>query len=227
MALFFDKFPIVRYDINKDTVTNLENITNITFRIGVVKEVLNNIAAYYEYVIQDGDTPEILADKVYSTPEAHWLILYANNIYDPQYDWPLTSKQLTKYIIGKYGSIENAKTTIHHYEKVMGRQETNQEYAVTRFVIDYDKKTDNAMLVTYDYYLGLPETQSVETFNLGNGKTITQITARNAISNYDYEQEENEKKRFIKIIKKEYYKTITDEFNNLTETEPTFLRRLF
>jgi hypothetical protein len=61
----------------------------------------------------------------------------------------------------------------------------------------------------------LPATQSVENINM-NGQTVTEIIKRDSISNYDYELQQNENKRTIKIIKAEYYGQIMDEFNNIT-----------
>jgi hypothetical protein len=55
---------------------------------------------------------------------------------------------------------------------------------------------------------------------------VTEIISRNAVSNYDYELELNEKKRFIKLIKPEYYGSIMREFSALTGTEESFYRRL-
>ena len=49
-----------------------------------------------------------------------------------------------------------------------------------------------------------------------NGQTVTEIIKRDSISNYDYELQQNENKRTIKIIKAEYYGQIMDEFNNIT-----------
>ena len=49
-----------------------------------------------------------------------------------------------------------------------------------------------------------------------NGQTVTEVISRSAISNYDYEDQENEKKRIIKIVKPEYYQQIMLEFNNMT-----------
>ena len=63
MGKFFDQFPKVPYDIAGGAFTNYETVTNIFFRLRIVREAINNIAGYYEYVISDGDTPEILADK--------------------------------------------------------------------------------------------------------------------------------------------------------------------
>ena len=127
MSRFLDRFPQVPYDITKNGRSNYDRVTDISFRFSIIKDVLNNTSAYYEYVVREDETPEILADRVYDDPEAYWIILYANNIYDPQYDWPLSSDAFEKFIISKYGSISNAKSQIHHYEKIVARQVVNSE----------------------------------------------------------------------------------------------------
>ena len=56
---FLGKFPKIRYDINKELYGTKEEVTNIFFRVGVLKKTINDISSYYTYNIQDGDTPEI------------------------------------------------------------------------------------------------------------------------------------------------------------------------
>lgn len=228
MAKFFDLFPKVSYDIAGNQYSTYQNVTNIFFRVQVLREVLGNIAAYYEYVISDDTTPEMLAEAVYGDPEAHWIILMANNIVDAQFDWPMNSTTFNNYIIGKYGSIAAAQTQVHHYEKVIRREESSTgTITETRFVINEDKYTDNDLDVPYDYYDGLAETQSVETFNLEDDTTVVQISYREAIYCYDYENDLNESKRTIKIIKPEYYGQIIREFDTLTRFNASpFFRRL-
>lgn len=231
MAQFFDKFPRISYDIEGKRLTTYQSVTNIFFRVRVIREILGNISAYYEYLIKDDDTPEILADKVYNNPEAHWIIIMANNIVDPQYDWPLNSTNFTNYIINKYGSVANAQTTYHHYEKVITREESfSGTITETRFVINQANAAVSMAdsTVPYDSYNNLPETQSVNTVNMGEGKTVVEIVNRDRISNYDYEVQVNENKRSIKIIKPEYYGQIIREFDNLTQIKQrtTYLRRL-
>ena len=229
MAQFFTKFPRISYDIAGKRFTNYQSVTNIFFRTRILREVLGNVSAYYEYLVKDDDTPEILADKVYGSPEAHWIILLANNIVDPQYDWPLKYNDFNNYIIKKYGSISYAKTTYHHYEKVVTREESSSGTVVeTRFVIN-QSNIANSMYdstVPYDTYNSLSETQDVDTINMGSGKTVIEITKRDRITNYDYEQQLNENKRAIKIIKPEYYTQIIRELDDLTQTRPSYIRRL-
>lgn len=231
MAQFFDKFPKILYDIDGKQLSNYQTVTNIFFRVRVIREILGNISAYYEYLVKDDDTPEILADKVYNNPEAHWIILLANNIVDPQYDWPLNSTNFNNYIINKYGSIENAQTTYHHYEKVVTREESFSGTVVeNRFVIN-QANAANSMVdstIPYDTYNSLSETQTVNTINMGEGRTVIEIVHRDRITNYDYEQQMNDNKRSIKIIKPEYYQQIVREFDNLTQIKQrtNYIRRL-
>lgn len=216
MSAFLDAFPKVRYNMGNGQYSTYDTVTNITFRVTILKSVLNATSSYQMYTIRDGDTPWALAEKVYSDPSAYWIITYANDIYDLNYDWPLPYDVFNKYIIDKYGSVPAAMAGIHHYEKIVERTESfTRKKTVDRYIINYDKLTDNDLNVPYDYYLGLPETQYVEEINL-NGRTTTQITRRGTVSNYDYENELNEAKREIKIIKNTYYHQIMKEFNNLT-----------
>lgn len=227
---FFTKFPTIPYDIDGKRLTKYSIATNIFFRVAIIRSVLTNLSSYYEYLIKNDDTPEILAEKIYNDPNAHWIILMANDIVDAQYDWPLNNDDFDKYIIKKYGSIEIAQTTIHHYEKIVTRTEELTGIVDERkFIVDRVKLTNNSMDVPYDYYEGtgsLPETQEVNTYNLSSGKTIIETIDRNAVTNYDYENEVNERKRAIKIIKPEYYSQIMREFESLTNTTPRYIRRL-
>lgn len=159
MSKFLDKFPLVRFTADRKLLNEYDAVTNILFRVGIIKEVMeNNVNAYYYYAVRDEERPEVLAERVYGDPEAHWIILYANNIYDPYYDWPMDSRTFEKYIIDKYGSVEWAKTNWHHYEKVITREvPAAQVITTTRFEINEKKLTDGIITVIdteFDYYLG-------------------------------------------------------------------------
>jgi hypothetical protein len=212
MGSYLDLFPKIQYDITKAKLSNFETDTNITFRIGIVKSILSNISAYYEYVVKDGETPEILAGNIYKNPEAYWIILYANEIYDPQYDWPLDYRSFQNFIISKYGSYENAQN-IHHYEKIIERQESETEIITTDiYQVNETSLVDNTapsqVNIPYDTYDTLPDEGEWVTVNLGDGKSVRQRIYRRAVSFYDYEDSLNESKRFIKVIKEEYYNNI-------------------
>jgi hypothetical protein len=92
-------------------------VTDITRNIRFRKEILSSITAYEEYDIVDGETPEIVAEKIYGDAQYHWIIMLANDMYDYRSDFPLTQLQLEKYVEDKYG---DAADQIHHYENAQG-----------------------------------------------------------------------------------------------------------
>lgn len=161
MSRFFDKFPLVAYTLDKKLSNDYDLVTNVLFRIGIIKDVMeNNINAYYFYAIKDSDRPEILAEQIYGDAEAHWIILYANDIYDPYYDWPMDDRTFEKYIAKKYGSVEWAKTNWHHFEKVITRENPAAQVTMTTtFEVNDKKLTNDALYITdieYDYNIAEP-----------------------------------------------------------------------
>jgi hypothetical protein len=99
---FFGKFPKFDYDMNQGPVSVTESVTNIFFRLRYIRENLKNVNVYDMYEIDDGDTAEIIAEKVYGDSGAGWMILMANDILDAQFDWPLNYQEFNKYLIKKY-----------------------------------------------------------------------------------------------------------------------------
>ena len=107
MPRYFNKFPKLIY--TKQGVSNL--VTNILSRVDVIKGNIDKTAIFYQYNIQEGDTPEMIASKYYGDSELHWVVLIFNKIIDPFYDWPLNYQQFQKYIIDKYGSYRSEEHT--------------------------------------------------------------------------------------------------------------------
>jgi hypothetical protein len=238
MGKFFDSFPLTRYSISNFKYPDYYLVTNILFRTAIIKEVLSNSSSYIQYVVRDGDTPDILAAKIYDDPEAHWIILYANDMIDPQYDWPLTTSTFYNYMVDKYRTaaeedignpLEDYEViawtqdltnpnSFHHYEKVVKQVNTAARVeSEVRYVVNKSKLTDNTPTVPFDYYDDLADEQDVVPIDLDvDGQTVIQTIYRNAVTYYDYESELNETKRNIKIIKKEFYPQVIREFDAIT-----------
>lgn len=197
MGNFFDKFPLIRYTADKGLLNEYDTVRNVLFRVGIIKEVMEtNINAYYYYTIRDSDRPETLAEGIYGDPQAHWIILYANNIYDPYYDWPMDERTFEKYIIKKYGSLAWAKTNYHHYEKVITRENPfAQTVTTTRFEVNDKVLTDGIITIInaeIDYGVGeivyIGDSNSSNTFSgqvvawsNGNGQIILANTTGKAL----------------------------------------------
>ena len=210
MAKYFNYCPKTVYTLNS---LDVETVTNITSRFGFEQSFKDNSAVYYEYDIQDSDTPEIIASKFYGDSEKHWVVLMINDIVDPQFDWPLDQRTIISYIDEKYlanASVGQSGTTwaqanIHSYYKVETRT-TNSTGTELQSKLEIDANT----------YANVAATTSNLTLNDGNSITIT--TTKETKSYYDYEVEENEAKRTIKLLKPEFVSSIEEEIKIIFNT---------
>jgi hypothetical protein len=100
-----------------ETQTKALILTDITRNIRFRRDILANITVYDYYDVVEGETPEIVAEKIYGNAQYHWIVMLVNERYDYLADWPLTQTALDQYIIDKYGSSANS---INHYENAKG-----------------------------------------------------------------------------------------------------------
>ena len=198
MPRYFNKFPKLFY--KKPPYSAV--VTDLLVRVDTVKEMLDNTALFYQYDIQEGDTPEIIASKYYDDPELHWVVLMFNDMYDPYYDWPMDYLQFEKYITDKYGSIANAKTTVDHYEKIV---ETTDSFS--------NETTKRVYIIDLDSYNSLVPETVTRTFQ--NGTSVTTKISKRAVDKYDYEDELNESKRKIKLVRNDLIPEIKKQFESL------------
>lgn len=114
--MYFQQFQKIYYDFPTSTSFNdLQVLTDITTNVRFRKEVLENITLYDEYDILEGETPEMIAEKIYGNAELHWVIMLVNQRYDYLKDFPMSSSELNQYVIDTYG--QDFVYSTHHYEK--------------------------------------------------------------------------------------------------------------
>jgi hypothetical protein len=111
--MYFKQFPTFLYDFDINNKTEYRNVKDITRNVRLRKEILSNVTVYDEYDIMDGETPEIISEKIYGTPLYHWVIMICNERYNYVDDFPLTQYQLDNHVTDKYG-VGNEYDT-HHY----------------------------------------------------------------------------------------------------------------
>lgn len=141
--MYFSMFPSVIYTLDDSATKQI--VSDFIRRITITEELKNNLTIYDEYDIKDGETPEIVASKVYNDSKLHWVILHTNITIDPRFDWPLKETDLIEYVKSKYGedniySINryeqsyNGITIVNNYNQLTsgftGSELTNLEYEI-------------------------------------------------------------------------------------------------
>lgn len=197
---YFNNLPKV---YGSDYQGNAIVLTNLLTRINVIPSLLTNPLLFYQYVINDGETPEIIAQNYYGTVDEFWLVLFSAQLMDPLWDWPLNSQQLEAYIVDKYGSLSTAQSQIDHYEQkitITNSQGSNTNIQI--IVVDQSTYQNN---ITGSFY----------TATLPSGATVTTKNEYYPVYSYDNEITMNEAKRTINLIDKRYTNTIENQFKQL------------
>ena len=108
--MYFGHFPLIPYDSVGDGEFKL--VTNLLKRVAIRSKVKTNVLVFDTYDVKSGETPELIADKLYNDPELHWVVLMMNDITDRYHQWPLNENQFIAHINDKYSNVD----ATHHYE---------------------------------------------------------------------------------------------------------------
>ena len=189
MSNYFSYFPSVEHDLKQDgsSIT----VTNILKRFKIHDDARDQTEVFYPYQLQDGDRPDVVAEKYYGNANYAWLVLFSNNIVDPVIEWPLYGTDFRNYLVTKYGSIESANTTVKKRYKVLSAA---------------FRKIDGTVIPKRR--LEIDET----TYN-----TLSEAD-RELQTAYEYEVEVNDDKRKIHLIDVAYLSIITDQVENILRT---------
>ena len=171
--MYFSSFPIIPYDSKGDL--QFKDVTNLLRRVGMRTKLKTNTFLYDTYDVKEGETPEMIAHKLYGDPELHWIVLLVNEITDRYHQWPMSGMQFLDYINDKYSNPDG----VHHYE-------TTQTSGDTKIKIEVENDVDE------DAYTGLT-----------------------LITNREYEQNEQDKKRNIRLVDPNFIGQFVDEFEKL------------
>ena len=169
--MYFANFPVIPYD----SVGNgdFKLVTNLLKRVAVRSKIKTNVLIFDTYDVKEGETPEILADKLYDDPELHWVILLVNDITDRYHQWPQNQNQFLACINDKYSNVD----ATHHYEISQVSGDTT---------IKIDIGTDN-----------------------------TDYPTASVITNFEYEEGLQDKKRKIRLLDPAYVEDFVAEFEKL------------
>lgn len=160
----FNNYPKINYKIDDyDYLTSIDITTN--YKIKNLLKQYRGIS-YRPYVIQDGERPDNVSQKLYDSPYYDWVILLLNDIYNIYDDWPRDRETFKNYIIEKYGSLATAQSTIKNY------------YDANKNIIDVTTYTSlqisqRSLETVYEYELRKNTSKSIiKTTSLSVVKTI-------------------------------------------------------
>ena len=191
---YFEELPNISYVSllpNQNRSDERIQVKNLFKRAKLRTDIDQSVTAF-DYLIQDNERPDIVAERIYDSSELDWVILVTNNITSIRNQWPLSNNELNNYCLEKYVNDAGIMAT-HHYET----KEIKDKYG--RVVLEGKLIVDQNFTFTYakdDY------------------STSTETPAQ-SVSNYTYEQRLNEEKRKIRVLKPALLPAFITDFRNI------------
>ena len=200
MAGFFSYLPKIEYT---PTRTNFQ-FTNQDFVVAanIFKGLSldNSVYAtdlFTEVQLKDGVRPDQVSQAVYDDPNYDWVILLTNKIIDLKNDWPMSSEEFEKFIYKKYDNPHEIK----HYLTKEVKNDLGEIVLPAGLEVYYDSSDPDSFQITY------PKSYNPFVEETENGLVLLTST-----THYEWEQERNEKKRFLQILKPTYLETFVKIF---------------
>lgn len=157
--------------INYKIGDEYKEMQNIVLSTNPVDDIYGD--RYFDTMVIRDQTPEELADELYGDTQYYWILLYVNKIVNPFTDWVIPSEMLEEYVLSKY------KDEIKDEEDLMIQPKHFQN------------------IVTKEILVGVDHERLYKEW-LDNDKVAPM--GYNLITYYDYEQELNDKKRYIRYV---------------------------
>jgi hypothetical protein len=195
MSKYFQYFPSTPHDLTN--IGQKVTLTNILRRFTIENSIKENVDVFHDYSIQAGDRPDTIAAKYYKNADFAWVVLMFNEIHDPIFGWPLFNDDFNQYIKSKYGNLAAAQSTVHEYRWILNTDKLSWNDQLNQ----WENKRNNDNSITKQKYVVVDQT----TYN-----SLTP-SVRKSVSKYDWEVEENEKKRQIKILDRRYLSLVQNE----------------
>ena len=175
-------------------ISAYETVKNIFKRAKISDDIFSDLTFFTKYKIVGDDRPDIVANKFYDDPRLDWIVLLSNNIMNVQTEWPMTQSDYYDFLIDKYGD-EETINKVHHY-RCTG-------------------VTTNDGIVIVPEGLTIESDFSVTYFDASIGSSVTKTGISEEVTNLEYENNIQDAKRNIFLLKPTYLNVVFDDIEDL------------
>lgn len=174
---------------NRNSSYDYVRVKNLFRRAKIRNDFFQNATAFTKYKIIGEERPEQIAEKLYGSSTYDWVVLISNNIINLRTEWPLSDGEFSEYLERKYTQAE--LDAPHHYETTAVIDSRG------KLIIPAGKIVDSNFSITYS-----------------DGVSVT-VTPVKMVSVYEYEIQQNDKKRNIYVLRNRYLQTAIDDMKRI------------
>ena len=187
-------FDYVNRTSENHSISAYETVKNIFKRAKISDDIFSDLTFFTKYKIVGDDRPDNVANKFYDDPKLDWIVLLSNNIMNVQTEWPMTQSDYYDFLIDKYGD-EATINKVHHH-RCTGVN-TNDGIVIV----------PEGLTIESDF--------SVTYFDASIGSSVTKTGISEEVTNLEYENDIQDAKRNIFLLKPTYLNVVFDDIEDL------------
>ena len=197
MSSYFDLIPDFDYvsRLPDAKISDYIRVKNFFRRATLREDIFQSLTFFTKYSVEGNDRPDNVAHKVYENSDLDWVILLANNITHIPTEWPMPQNDFDRFLLDKYNTYDKLYNGIHHHETVEVKDSNNVIIVPAGLEVSADFTT-----TFYDYFIS---------------GMVTKLDITRPVTNYQYEEKIQNKKREVYILKQEYVSVVLDDINEL------------
>lgn len=177
---------------NRNSSYDYVRVKNLFRRAKIRDDFFQNATTFTKYKITGEERPDQVAEKIYGSPTYDWVVLISNNILNVRTEWPLSDSEFSDFLSRKYTEAE--LSAVHHYETTLITDSKGKMIVPAGNIVD--------STFTVKYYDG------------GTSLMVTKNPVK-TVSNYEYEIQQNDKKRNIYVLRPRYLQTAVDDMRRI------------
>ena len=196
---YFRQLPELDYPSlanDRKSAYDYQKVKNIFKRAVIRDDLFDEVVAFTKYSVVGDERPDQVAYNFYGDSGLDWVVLTTNNIIHVRDEWPMGNQDFLTYLNAKYTAEQ--LSNIHHYETKLIR--------------------DSRGRLIQPEGLTVPAGHSISFLDNGALRTESQLTSFTFL---EHENNVNDKKRDINILKPEYLSLFLEDFAEIMEYKPS------
>ena len=196
---YFRQLPELDYPSlanDRKSAYDYQKVKNIFKRAVIRDDLFDEVVAFTKYSVVGDERPDQVAYNFYGDSGLDWVVLTTNNIIHVRDEWPMGNQDFLTYLNAKYTAEQ--LSNIHHYETKLIR--------------------DSRGRLIQPEGLTVPAGHSISFLDNGTLRTESQLTSFTFL---EHENNVNDKKRDIDILRPEYLSVFLENFAEIMEYKPS------
>jgi len=215
---YFNELPDILYQSplpHKKSSVDYVAIKNIFRRTKLFDYLSDNVSFFNKYIIEDGDRPDTVAENLYGNSELDYIVVLMAGITNITHEWPLQDFQIYNFALAKYGS-EEKMNEIKYYQTYEIKDSQGRQILPPDFIVDSSFKIDgSALRRETNRFTVINQSGNIQLDDKNQYTVATDNIAR-PVTYYEYEIEENEKRRQIDVLRPSYVPNFISDLRDIT-----------